>query len=128
MPTQDTLTDEQILKVAKNPMTAPCSPWWLKDEVVLNDIRTAAKVFARAIEAAARAPLLERIAELEARVAELESAHKEVVGCFDAAEAEGLSGVLLETDDACIKDLVERRLMYALHAARAALNSTGDGS
>ena len=46
------LTDEQIMEIAKNPMTAPCSPWWLKDDVVLNDIRTAAKRFARAIEAA----------------------------------------------------------------------------
>ena len=46
------LSEEQILEVAKDPQQAPLNPWWLKDEVVLNDIRAAAISFARAIEAA----------------------------------------------------------------------------
>ena len=51
-PARVPLTDEQIIEVAKNPMTTPCSPWWLKDDVVLGDVRNAALVFARAIERA----------------------------------------------------------------------------
>lgn len=41
-----------------------------------------------------------------------------VVGCFEAAESEGLSVALAETTDERLKDLVERRLMYALLAAK----------
>ena len=41
----------------------------------------------------------------------------EVIRCFRAAEIEGLHSALAETADAHLKDLVERRLMYALHAA-----------
>jgi hypothetical protein len=51
-PRPQPLTDEQIMGIAKNPMTAPCSPWWLKDDVVLNDVQNAAKLFTRAIEQA----------------------------------------------------------------------------
>jgi hypothetical protein len=42
----------------------------------------------------------------------------EVISCFNAAEVEGLSTVLVETSDARLKDLVERRLMHALYAAQ----------
>jgi hypothetical protein len=45
---------------------------------------------------------------------------EEVIGCFRAAEAEGLAQVLSETTDERLKDLVERRLMHALYAALAA--------
>jgi len=55
---------------------------------------------------------------LERLRAECEVLRKEVIGCFDAAEAEGLSQALSETPDAHLKDLVERRLMYALYAAK----------
>lgn len=41
-----------------------------------------------------------------------------VRGCFEAAESEGLSEALANTTDECLKDLVERRLMYALLAAK----------
>lgn len=44
----------------------------------------------------------------------------EIIGCFHAAEIEGLSQALSETNDEHLKDLIERRLMYALYAARAA--------
>ena len=44
----------------------------------------------------------------------------EVIGCFDAAFAEGLQEALAETQDERLKDLVERRLMYALYAAQEA--------
>lgn len=56
--------------------------------------------------------------------ADLEAALSEVVGCFDAAEAEGLIDVLTWTTDARLKDLVERRLMHALYAARTALKGS----
>lgn len=52
---------------------------------------------------------------------------KEVVGCFGAAEAEGLQEALAETTDDRLKDLVERRLMYALYAARAAQEGANHG-
>jgi|GEM_PF-3310547 len=42
----------------------------------------------------------------------------EVVGCFEAAQAEGLEEALVDTTDDRLRDLVERRLMYALHAAQ----------
>ena len=41
----------------------------------------------------------------------------EVIGCFAAAEAEGLTEALAITTDLRLKDLVERRLMHALYAA-----------
>ena len=42
---------------------------------------------------------------------------KEVIGCFEAAIFEGLIEVLNETQDERLKDLVERRLMFAYYAA-----------
>lgn len=45
---------------------------------------------------------------------------QEVIGCFDAAESEGLTEALDTTTDDFLKDLVERRLMYALYAAQKA--------
>jgi len=48
---------------------------------------------------------------------------QEVIGCFHAAELEGLTAALANTSDLHLKDLVERRLMYALYAAQE-----GDGS
>lgn len=41
-----------------------------------------------------------------------------VIGCFCAAEAEGLQETLAETTDEHLIDLVERRLMYALYKAQ----------
>lgn len=46
------LTDKQILEIASNPICSPCSPWWLKDDVLLGDVQQAALIFARAILAA----------------------------------------------------------------------------
>lgn len=43
-----------------------------------------------------------------------------VVGCFAAAESEGLYAALSGTTDERLKDLVERRLMQALYAAQNA--------
>lgn len=42
----------------------------------------------------------------------------EVIGCFHAAEIEGLTEALANTTDEHLKDLVERRLMYALYSAQ----------
>lgn len=47
-------------------------------------------------------------------------------GCFEAAFAEGLDGVLLESEDERLKGLVKRRLLYAVEAiaqAQAALET-----
>lgn len=44
----------------------------------------------------------------------------EVIGCFRAAEVEGLAEALANTTDERLKDLVERRLMHALYAAERA--------
>ena len=41
-----------------------------------------------------------------------------VIGCFVAAEAEGLQEALAETTDERLKDLIERRLMYVLYEAQ----------
>lgn len=49
---------------------------------------------------------------------------QEVIGCFRAAEIEGLAEALALSDGERLKDLVERRLMYALYAAQAATPST----
>ena len=43
---------------------------------------------------------------------------QEVIGCFHAAEVEGLTAALANTTDEHLKDLVERRLMHALYAAQ----------
>jgi predicted negative regulator of RcsB-dependent stress response len=43
---------------------------------------------------------------------------QEVIGCFHAAEVEGLTAALANTTDEHLKDLIERRLMYALYAAQ----------
>lgn len=50
---------------------------------------------------------------------------QEVIGCFQAAEIEGLSKALAETPDYHLKDLVERRLMYALYACTDWAESQG---
>lgn len=47
----------------------------------------------------------------------LEARLIEVKGCFDAAICEGLNEVLAETSDERLKDIVERRLLYAFDAA-----------
>jgi len=44
----------------------------------------------------------------------------EIIGCFETAESEGLSEALADTQDARLKDLVERRLMHAMYAAQKA--------
>jgi hypothetical protein len=41
-----------------------------------------------------------------------------VIGCFRAAEFEGLQEALAETTDERLKDLVERRLMHAFYKAQ----------
>jgi hypothetical protein len=57
---------------------------------------------------------------LAAPVQEPVSLANEVIGCFNAAMVEGLQEALAETTDERLKDLVERRLMYALYAAQEA--------
>ena len=51
------------------------------------------------------------------------NALQEVYGCFEMAHCEGLLEVLAQTPDEQLRDLVERRLMYALYAAQDALAS-----
>lgn len=59
------------------------------------------------------------IRELEFSNRLLRDACNEVVGCFNAAEVEGLQEALSNTTDERLKDLVERRLMYALYACQS---------
>ena len=58
------------------------------------------------------------------RIVELEMALKEVNSCFDAAECEGLTIALAETQDEHLKDLVERRLRFANTASSKTLKIT----
>lgn len=56
------LSDEKILEIASNPMVTPCSPWWLKDDVMAGDAQNAAIAFARAVlKAAAPTPEAEPV-------------------------------------------------------------------
>lgn len=61
------------------------------------------------------------IINLENYTCALESALYEVIDCFDAAFAENLNEILAETNDDRLKDLVERRLMFAYTAATITL-------
>lgn len=91
----------------------------------VGEAHAAAVRFARALHFFDQRPAVQEVANPLAQ---------EVIGCFDAAECEGLSQVLSETSDDRLKDLVERRLMYALHAAQQATLElictcpSGDGS
>lgn len=51
----------------------------------------------------------------------LREAAENAVGCLHAAETEGLQQALAETQDEHLKDLVQRRLLYAFEPLRAAL-------
>ena len=62
-------------------------------------------------------------ADLEAENKRLREALSEVVGCFEAAESEGLQAALENTAETHLKDLLERRLMHALYAAHAVLET-----
>ena len=46
------LTDAELLKIASDPNNSPCSPFWLKDELLLSELRAAALKYARAVLAA----------------------------------------------------------------------------
>lgn len=67
-----------------------------------------------AIQKAAKHPGI-----LTAGPKEMADAICEALGCFGAAVFEGLEQALLETDDERLKDLIERRVMYALQALQA---------
>ena len=55
---------------------------------------------------------------LQSMYRKVADAAQEVVGCFHAAECEGLQAALAGTTVEHLKDLVERRLMHALYAAQ----------
>lgn len=61
------------------------------------------------------------IASRDERIAALEGALNVITGCFDAAYAEGLQERLVEADNdvGSLRDLVERRLLFAHPVARA---------
>lgn len=52
----------------------------------------------------------------------------EVIGCFEAAYAEGLRQALAETNDERLKDLVQRRLLPALEAVQASASESSAGT
>lgn len=66
------------------------------------------------------------VERLKAEIARKDAALTEVVGCFDAAYVEGLQEQLAEHEPevGSLRDLVERRLLFAHNAARAALQPT----
>ena len=55
------------------------------------------------------------VAILQAVISKKASTIEHVEGCFNAAIIEGLEQVLAESTDSRLKDLVERRLMYAAY-------------
>ncbi|CAB4150728.1 hypothetical protein UFOVP577_28 [uncultured Caudovirales phage] len=85
--------------------------------------------FARAIEAAhgiKGESVQQGVAEgSENPVQAATNALNTIIGCFEAAEVEGLSGILANTQDERLKDLVERRLMYAYITAQETLAAHG---
>ena len=63
-------------------------------------------------------------------IEELGAAVEYAVQCFEAAEVEGLAKVLYDSEDERLKDLVERRLLYALdklNQSRARANEIAGG-
>jgi len=58
------------------------------------------------------------IDDLRKQVNRLLKTKDEVEGCFKAAYSEGLDVALAETTDERLKDLVERRLLYAYYAVQ----------
>jgi hypothetical protein len=88
--------------------------WYKANDTSANLVRTGkgyidntTRVAWRVWQAAPAAPVQEPV-----------SLANEVIGCFNAAMVEGLQEALAETTDERLKDLVERRLMYALYAAQ----------
>lgn len=66
-------------------------------------------------------------ARMQARNADLLVLLGDAIGCFDAADAEGLAAALQETTDRRLHDLVTRRLLWAdvhLRQARAIAESS----
>lgn len=63
----------------------------------------------------------EAIAKKDAALDACECATGEALGCLAAAETEGLWEALDQSSDARLKDLVERRLLYAFPPLRAAI-------
>lgn len=65
------------------------------------------------------------LTERDKRIGELEAVVREVDGCFQAALCEGLNERLAEADGdvGSLKDLVERRLLFAGEAAAALLSA-----
>jgi hypothetical protein len=66
----------------------------------------------------------------QAESARLRKALEEVEACFDAAFAEGLAERMAELDDhevGSLKDLLDRRVLFALTAVRSALQQGGGG-
>lgn len=61
------------------------------------------------------------VVEREIWIKGLLAAAHNAIGCFKAAKFEGLMGALAETTDTRLKDLVERRLMYAPEYLSAAI-------
>lgn len=57
------------------------------------------------------------IGRLKAEQASTQAALTEVIGCFDAANIEGLDDALVNNTDARLADLVQRRLLHAGYAA-----------
>ncbi|MBF8177222.1 hypothetical protein [Herminiimonas contaminans] len=66
-----------------------------------------------------------RIATLEDQIANLVEQHRQADMCFEAAYIEGLVDVLAESQDERLKDLVQRRILWARTYSQAALTNHG---
>lgn len=61
------------------------------------------------------------------RADRLADALREILGCFNAAITEGLYEAISESTDERLKDLIQRRLMFSMNHANAALASPSGG-
>jgi len=98
------ITDADILAIAGRVESCPVSPWWLKDDVAIGDVRAAVLRFARALLDAAPQPAPDVSALVEELVEALELARidlKEWLKSFPNAPREP-TGKIIERIDAAL--------------------------
>lgn len=111
----------EALECAVLAMRAPLDGWKGEVERKALDMARAALTANVELTGAAQADLV--------RMREAIQSH--IIGCFDAAYAEGLSERLAELPDGevgSIKDLIQRRILYALYNAQGLLATPPDRS
>lgn len=132
------MTDDEALRFGRaiesvllSKLRAPVADDWTPTPENINKLPEPVRAYIHALVAnsdpsgmvAENTLLRDQTKQLDAMIGRLKQALNSVGGCFDAANCEGLLEALAETNDERLKDLVERRLMYANEYARAALAS-----